>query len=351
MASKKRRILSALVGVITLGVGAVAWAMWPEVDDIPEQLPELSGEISIPDLSLDAQGSLPALRLGDFQGKTVFVMLEGRESMSGGEGKELHRAIHRWELPEGVVGFSVGEAPAGAMLMRDKIENEFLGPMQAEMKLPIYVDYGGKFREAFELPAGHLGFAILDPSGETVFRHAGDADEQTLAEIQDLLGASEPAPGPAAPAFALGELDNTACLGHACALIFLDAKVARSEIPGLEEGGFEGDMEASFEQIRQPSIRLAGMMARDWDTETRAAVAGVIVGEGEGWEVEDWPFVAAAPEARAAFELGDEAAMVLLDDQGRVMFSETGVIPFWKLMLAADLLGIEPKPRGKRKAD
>jgi hypothetical protein len=349
-ARTKLKIFALGAGVVVLGLGAAAWSMWPEVDDIPTQLEEIDPEVSIAELELDAQGPEPALRLGDLKGKTVFIMIEGKESMTGGEGKLLRRALHRWTLPEDVIGFSVGDAPAGAMIMKGKIESDFVGPMREELKLPIYIDFGGSFTDAFSLPKGHLGFIVLDVNGEVALRHAGDADEATLAEIKTLLRAEEPAPGPAAPVFQIGELDNESCAGRSCVLVFLDAKVARSEIPGLEDGGFEGEMKEVFEQIKKPSIRLARILAADWEADQRAGIGGVIVGEGEGWEVEGWAFVPEADEARQAFGIGDAAALVILDDQGRVAFSEAGRVPFWKLSMAADVLGIEAKEfRGRKR--
>ncbi|KIG18563.1 hypothetical protein DB30_00248 [Enhygromyxa salina] len=349
-ARRKLKIFALAAGVVVLGLGAAAWSMWPEVDEIPTQLDELDPEVSIAELTLDAQGPEPALRLGDLQGKTVFIMIEGKESMTGGEGKLLRRALHRWTLPADVVGFSVGDAPAGAMIMKGKIESDFVGPMRDELKLPIYVDFGGKFTDAFSLPKGHLGFVVLDAKGEVALRHAGDADEATLAEIKQLLRAQEPAPGPQAPAFVVGELNNQSCADRACVLVFLDAKVTRAEIPGFEDGGFEGEMQEVFEQIKQPSIRLARILAADWEPEQRAGIGGVIVGEAEGWEVEGWAFVPEAPDARAAFGI-DGAGLVILDDQGRVAFSESGRVPFWKLSMAADVLGIEAKEYRGRKRD
>ena len=346
--ARKLRILAIAAGVVVLGLGAAAWAMWPEVEDIPEELEAISEEVRVADLQLDAQGPLPALRLGDLSGKTVFIMIEGKESMTGGEGRELRRALHRWQLPEDVVGFSVGDAPAGAALMRAKIEDDFVGPMREEMKLPIYIDYGGRFSAAFSLPKGHLGFVVLGPDGEVALRQAGDVDADTIAEIGRLLHAHEPAPGPPAPTFSIAGLDQERCSTQACVLVFLDAKVARADIPGLEEGGFEGEMDAVFEQIKKPSVRLARIMATDWSAEDRERIAGVIIGEGEGWEVEGWPFVAEAPELREAFAIGDRAALVIID-AGRVAFAETGRIPFWKLSLAADALGIEAKDYAKKR--
>lgn len=349
-ARNKLRILALALGVVVLGLGAAAWSMWPSVEVIPEVLEEIDPEQSLADLVLEAQGPLEAVRIGDLRGKTVFLMIEGKESMTGGEGKQLRRALHRWTLPEDVVGFSVGAVPVGASIMSGMIERDFVGPMRGEVKLPVYIDYGGTFTEALSLPAGHLGFAIINPEGELVFRHAGDVDEAQLTKIKALLRAEEPSPGPPAPAFEVGELSNESCTGRACVLVFLDAKVLRNEIPGLEQGGFEGEMKEAFAQIKQPSIRLARVLVRDWPTDASEAIAGVIVGQAEGWSVAGWKLVAEADEARQTFAIGDEAGMVIIDGQGRVAFAERGLIPLWKLSLAADVLGIEPRSYGSREA-
>lgn len=339
------------LGVVVLGTSAAAWSLWPKVEPIPEVLPEIDPELTLAELELDAQGPLQTVRLGDLRGKTVFLLIEGKESMMGGEGKQLRRALHRWRMPDDVIGFSIGDAPAGAAVMSGKIERDYVGPMRDELKLPIYIDYGGSFTNAFNLPAGHLGLVILDPAGEVVFRHAGDPSEAQLAEIATLLRAEEPPPGPPAPAFEVGELSNAACEGKPCVLVFLDAKVKRSEIPGLQEGGFEGKATEALEQFKQPSVRLARILAADWAAEDRSRIAGVVVGEAEGWSVEGWAFVPEAPAAREAFGIGDQAGLVIIDDHGRLAFAEHGRIPIWKLSLAADILGIEPKEYRGRKQD
>ena len=349
--SRRRRLLRILgipALVVLLAAGSLAWSMWPSVDAIPEVLDPIEAGVDFGELDLGKQGPMPALKLADLRGKKVMIVIEGSESFGGDEGKLLRSALNRWTLPDNVFALSVGDAPIGAKVMSGKIEREFVGPMREEMKLPIYVDYGGSFTAAFSLPAGHFGFVLLDERGEIEMRLAGDAKPEQIAELASLVGAIEPAPGPAAPAFAVGELNPEACANKHCVLVFLDRKVARSDIPGLEEGGFEGEMEQVFEQIRIPSVRLARVFAADWPTD-RADITGAIVGEAEGWEVPGWQFVAEASEAREAFGIGDQAAMVIVDPQGRIAFSETGKISFWKLGLAADLLGVEPKGFGKRK--
>ncbi len=341
-----RRALAITALLVVLGAGGLAWSMWPTVEDIPKVLPPIEDDVVIGDLQLPAQGPMPALKLADLHGKQVMIVIEGKESFGGDEGKLLRGALHRWTLPDDVVALHVGDAPIGAKIMSGKIEREFVGPMREEMKLPIYVDYGGSFTTAFSLPSGHFGFVLLDDAGEVQMRLAGDATPEQIAELAELVGATEPPPGPAAPEFEIGALSSTSCVGKHCVLVFLDRKVVRSDIPGLEQGGFEGEMEQAFEQIRIPSVRLARVFAADWPTD-RPDIAGVIVGEAEGWEVPGWQFVADAPEAREAFGLGPAAGMVILDPQGRVAFSETGKIAFWKLSRAADLLGIEPKRRDR----
>ncbi|MFV8754679.1 hypothetical protein ACNOYE_29380 [Nannocystaceae bacterium ST9] len=346
---RRLRVFGIAALVVVLGAGSLAWSMWPNVDEIPEVLEPIEEGVVLGDLELSKQGPMPALKLSDLHGKKVMIVIEGQESFGGGEGKLLRRALNRWTLPDDVAAFSVGDAPIGAKVMSGKIEREFVGPMREEMKLPIYVDYGGSFTTAFSLPSGHFGFVLLDERGEVLMRLAGDATPEQVDELAGLLGVSEPPPGPLAPAFAVGELSTQTCADKHCVFVFLDRKVARSDIPGLEEGGFEskGDMEAVFEQIRIPSVRLARVFAADWPT-NRPDIAGVIVGEVEGWEVPGWQVVGEAPEAREAFGIGAQAGMVIVDPKGRLAFAETGKISFWKLSVAADLLGVEPKGFGER---
>lgn len=334
--------------MVVLGAGSLAWAMWPSVEPIPEVLPPIEDHSQIAALELDAQGPLPAVKLGELRGKKVLIVIEGKESFGGSEGKLLRRALHRWTLPPELVAISVGDAPIGAKLASSRIEREFVGPMREEMKLPIYVDYGGTFNAVFNLPSGHFGFVLIDERGEILMRLAGDATPEQIDELAGLIGASEPPPGPPAPAFTIGALSNSSCAGKHCVLVFLDRKVVRSDIPGLEQGGFESDdMQAVFDQIKIPSVRLARVFASDWPTD-RPDITGVIVGEAEGWAVPGWEFVAAAPEARSALGIGELAAMVIVDPQGRIAFSQTGKLSFWQLSLAADLLGVEPKSFGRR---
>jgi hypothetical protein len=81
-------------------------------------------------------------------------------------------------------------------------------------------------------------------------------------------------------------------------------------------------------------------------------LGGGLVGEAEGGVVGGWEIVGEASVSGRAFGMGGEAGMVILDEQGRVAFLEVGLIPFWKLSLAADVVGIEPKEfKGRKKKD
>ncbi len=74
--------------------------------------------------------------------------------------------------------------------------------------------------------------------------------------------------------------------------VFLARAVKKTEMPGVE-GGFDGDMEASWKQLQNPSVRLAGLVA-DSDKKLKAAeeaaakVRVALVGTLEGLELSQW---------------------------------------------------------------
>ncbi len=57
---------------MVLGLGAAPWSMIPKVEEVPEVDPE----VSLADLELETQGPLDAVRIGDLQGKTVYLAVE-----------------------------------------------------------------------------------------------------------------------------------------------------------------------------------------------------------------------------------------------------------------------------------
>ena len=334
----KRTLLGVTI-LLLLAIGVLAWVFRSQAEEIPAELPPIDSAAADPlAIVLPADGDLPELALRALAGSTAYFIIEDRESMQGGESKELTRALARWQLPDGVVGYLIGDAK-GFAVFRNKI-NEFMGMMRPEMRLPLYIDYQGAFYDAFKLPRGHTGLVVLGPAGDVVLRHSGPADPDLLGRLHAALGARDPELPPAPP-FAVGDLDNAACAGKACLFAFLDVKVARADVPGIE-GGFDGGREESFERFARPSIRLVGVLSEADAKVDEDKVAGAIVGDLEGFELRRWRSVAAAADARAAFGVpDDQAGLVIVDPQGRVALKALGRVPFWQLGLVSDLIGVD----------
>lgn len=336
-----KRILIG-VGALTIGVGGYfAWKLRPQVEEIPEELEEIAEEVDPLAVTFRAQGPEPELTLRDLKGQTSFFVIQGKESMQAGEGVQLTRALNRWELPEDVKGYWVGDAE-GAGLFAKKIEDAFVKHMRVESQWPIYLDFDGAMVASFNLPKGHTGLVVLGPEGEILMRNSGDPDEQKLEEIRELLGGKEPPPPRDSPEFTLGEVDKAACKEDGCLFVFLGGPVARTDIPRIE-GGFESeDDDAPWEQTRKPDIRNVSQTLFLWDlkeTKVKTFIIGELSGLDEDAEHVD--VVATAPELREAFELGEtDSAMVIVKDD-KLSFLEKDTIRFWKFGLAGDVLGVE----------
>lgn len=335
----KKLILALALVVLSVG-GYFAWKLRPQVDEIPQELETVAEEVDHLAIKFRAQGPLPELTLRDLAGTTAYFVIQGKESMQASEGKHLSRALNRWVYPEKVQGYWIGDAD-GMGLFAKKIEDSFVKHMRDESQWPIYLDFDGAMIETFKLPKGHTGFLVLGPDGEILLRHSGNADEAKIEEIRQALGAEEPPPAPPAPEFAAGDFDLESCNEKGCILVFLDGKLSRSQVPGIE-GGYEGEDEDRWELGRQPNIRNVGMVIGGWDLEANGVKAG-IVGECEGLENEGAEILGPSPELREAFGVGaDEACMVVVKG-GQLSFLERGKIEFWKFGQVGDVLGIEAK--------
>lgn len=337
-----KRVLIAL-GVVILGlVGFIWWKLRPVVEEIPEVLPELSEESKPLELTLPAQSTLPAFKLSEQSGKTVFFVVDGRESMEAGEGRLLKRALDRWSYPDTVVGIDVGHAE-GFGLLGGQIQG-FLDMIRPEARRPIYADFDGAVMRTFEMPLGHTALIVLGPDGAVKYRKSGDMTEAEVEEVRGLLGASEPAPGPAAPAFTIGELTLDTCKGKGCVVLFLDQPIAKDDVPELSEKGFGNDMKAAFDAIAKPGIRLVHRFAAQYKISSEV-VPGAVVGKLTDVTFPGWSIVDEQVEARKAFGIPEgEAGLVVIDGEGRLAFAEHGRIPFWKLRLAGLAVGLsEPK--------
>lgn len=351
--SRLKRILLVLTILLLVLIGVVAWLFRSRAEPIPEQLPEINlAEADPMKIVIPGSAGLPDLKLADLKGKTAYLVVGDRESMQAGESKLFDRALGRWKVGDDVVGYAIADTE-GFKLFSSKID-EILGPMRPEIRLPLYVDYEGAVSKAFKLPKGHVGIVVLGPDGAITLRHSGppaDKDDPILGKLKAALRAEEPTLPPA-PAFKVGALDNAACEGKACMFVFLPRAVKKSELPGVE-GGFDGDMEATWKQLQDPAIRLAGLVA---DSDKKLAAAkpevpaavrlAVVGGPIEGLELKHWTTVAAVDESRAPFEIpADQAAVVLIDPTGKLALRELGLVRMYKMVRVSELLGVDLNDR------
>lgn len=338
-----RKIALVLVALVLLLAGLVAWMLRSRAEEIPDVLPAIDTADADPQkLVIPGGGGLKDLVLADLKGRTVYLLVEDRESMAARESSAMSRAMARWTYPDSVSGFAIGDAE-GFGLLAGKIE-EFVGPMRPELRLPLYIDFQGAATKTFKLPKGHVGLVVLDPTGAVVYRHSGKMDAAEIERLRELLGATLPPPVPA-PAFKVGELDNDACRGRTCALVFLGGPVARKDIPGGKQG-FDGDMDESVQQFAKPDVRLAGIVVDSDAKLDTGKVSAQLVGVIDGAELGRWKTAADAPEARAAFEIpAGEAALVVIDPQGNIAMRELGRVPMYKFGVLSELIGVELSDR------
>jgi hypothetical protein len=337
--STLRRIALVLV-ILVLGIlGAIAWMLRSRAEPIPDALPAIDAAEADPQkLVIPGGGGLPDLKLADLKGKTVYMIVEDRESMAAKESSAMSRAMARWKYPDDVVGYAIGDTE-GFGLLRSKIE-EIVGPMRPELRLPLYLDFEGAATKTFKLPRGHAGLVIIDKTGAVAYRHSGPMKPDEIEQVRGLLGA-EPLPTPPAPAFNVGGLDNAACKGKTCVLVFLSAPVARKDIPGGKQG-FDGDMDESTKQFAKPDIRLAGIVVDSDAKLDPDKVAGRLVGAIEGAELKRWQAVPEAAAAREAFGVPpNESALVVIDPEGDLAMLERGRVQMYKFGVLSELIGVE----------
>jgi len=323
-------VIGGLLLLVALAGGVWAWQVL-RVEDIPEDLGTM--ERNPDEIVLSAAGQGEDLRLADLRGQTSVIVFEGVQSMRSEQGKEVNRALNRWILPEGTKGYIAWDGE-GMRLFEDKA-SQFLGFFAQEVRFPIYVDWNGDLVDVFKIVKGHHGLIVLGPTGEVLVRHSGGMKGDELDRLREQLGAKEPPPPEPAPPFEVAGLDNEACREHACMFVFLGKPVARTDIPWIDEG-FEGTRTECFERMRRPEIRLAASAMRVPITTSH----GVVVGETTDLRLRGWTTVPEAAEARAAFGLEpDQSALVVIDQQGRLSFRETGFIPMYQWTLAVDVTG------------
>jgi len=363
--SLTKRILIGLTVLLLALIGAGAWMFRSRAEAIPDQLPPIDTRDADPmKVVIPGSAGLPDLKLADLRGKTVYLLVGDRESMQAKESKAFDRVLNRWSIPEDVVGFAIADTE-GFKVFASKIE-EMLAGIRPETRLPLYTDYDGAITRAFKLPKGHAGVVVLGPDGQLLVRHSGPAPEgpegdELLERLRTALRATEPTLAPA-PAFKIGDLDNAACQGKVCAFVFLARPVKKSELPFVK-GGFEGETDAMWKQLQDPSVRLAGLVYdsdakllaadekaakadKDPADKPRPEVKVVLVGALADVELKRWTTVPAAPEARAALQVPeDQAAVVIIDADGKLAVREVGIVRMYKFTRISELLDVDLSDR------
>lgn len=326
----------ALLGAVLLGGCFWAWRIL-RVEDIPEQLEAMDEN---PDaVVLESLSEVEDLVLGQQRGFKSFYVIVGMRTPKE-EGIDLNRALNRWQYPDTVKGYIVGDAE-GAEMFRG-MATKYLNFFRKEARFPIFVDFQGAMLRVFKLPKGHHGFVVLDADGSVLVRQSGGMKGDALEQLRTLLDAELPPPPPPAPEFSIAGLTKASCADRPCAFIFLGSPVTRSQIPGIKDG-FDGEPEDGFELMNRPEVRLAAS-ALKMDLK---GGHGVIVGQLDV-PADPWTVLAQSEPARAAFDIGpDQTAFVIVDEQGRLAMRRVGLVPMYMWGEAADLLGAELMPGDK----
>jgi hypothetical protein len=335
-----RRVLIIVLSLLALALCAAGFLWWKlraRVEPIPAVLAALDQDPA--KIRLPGLGDQPELVVEALRGSIAYFVIESRESMSAGEGRELNLALNRWSYDDGVKGFFIGDAE-GLGFLKWKLD-ELAGSMQREARLPLYMDYEGAILRGFKLPKGHTAVVVLGEQGDVVFRKSGKLTAEELEALRLAVRAREPAPPPPAPAFSVGALSTKSCAGQACALVFLSRPIDVKAVPG-GKGGKPRDDSAAWEDA---DARLVAMLS---DQELPAGKSlGVFVGALPGVELAaGWSVIADEPAMRAAFELAPaETAIVVVDREGRLALRERGRIAFWKLGSLRELLALPPRKK------
>jgi predicted transcriptional regulator len=293
-------------------------------------------------IRLPGLGDQPDLVVGELRGSIAYFVVESRESMSAGEGRDLNLALNRWCYGDGTRGYFIGDVE-GLGFLKWKL-NELAGAMQRESRLPLCMDYEGAILRGFKLPKGHTAVVVLGEQGDVRFRKSGKLTAADIEGLRSALHAREPDPPPPALAFRLGALSTASCAGQGCALVFLSRPLNVKEVPGIE-GGKPRDDSAAWEDA---DARLVAMLS------DRALPAGkslsAFIGTLDGVKLAPgWSVSADDRELRAAFEIAaSETAIVVVDREGRLALRERGHVAFWRLASLSELLALPPRwPRSR----
>jgi len=341
MGKKAVKIVLACLVLVVVVAGAAAWHVL-RVEDIPEQLEALDAQREPKDIVIPGMSEQRDLVFANLADKKTVLLVLGFQGME--EGRQINRALNRWTLPETTQGYMIGDA-AGFGFLRNKLE-KMIGFWNEETRFPLYLDFEGSVAGTFKLPKGHHGLVVLGPDLEVLLRHSGPMEESGIESLREMLGATEPPPGPTAPPFEVGTLSNESCAGKICALAFLGEPVSGKK---LEDDDDETSEKEMLELMRRPAYHLA--MSLRWMEKFDKEVSAVVVGSLEDVELADtWTLLEDSEQARKAFELAeDETALLVVDADGRLAFRESGVIPQWKLSRAYHVMGVKHDDKGRHR--
>jgi hypothetical protein len=329
---RKIAVFGALGSAAVLGWGA--WTLLG-VEEIPEELEPVGDPSTV---VIPGIGDQPELSIAKQRGKTTFFVMVGIATFGSDEGKTVNRALNRWEYPETTEGYIVFDA-AGFGFLAEKSQT-YLQEFSREARFSMYGDFEGVFKDTFKLSGGHHGLVVLGPDGQVMLRQSGGIEDSAeLEKLREMLGASEPEPGPEAPAFEVGSINEETCENKPCALVFLGAPVKRTDVPNIDDG-FEGEDEQRWAQMRKPEIRLTSAALR---LEPGEAISAALVGEVEELEFPGWNVVDEAPDAREALGIDSDGSAFVIVHAGVVKLRLDGFVPYHRFGEIADHLGVEFK--------
>lgn len=325
-----------LAGAMLIGSAVLLAALWLPIAEIPTTLPAVDPALDLAALIVTGTEGRPDLRLGSLRGRRVALLVVDERAALAMEGFRLRNALMRWMLPENLVVLEVIVCAQLPGLMSSMLER-MAALLSETSRFPLYLDPAGAIPAAFRLPSGHLGLVVLDEQGQILLRQSGEAGPEQLARIAATLRAAEPPPVPRAPPFRLADVEPIPPDDRATVIAFLGRTVREQELRGLL-------FLRMGEILADPSLRVIDQLASRWRLDP-ARVRVIIAGDLRGFAGEAWLRQTDSAALRAAFGIAaDQAGLAVIDEHGGLQFLGTGSLPMWRLGLAAESIGIEPRP-------
>ncbi len=335
--------LLAAVLLLCAGIWLMRATVFAPRDVVPSALPPLPDAFQLSLLKIPAQGDLPALDVEDAvrSGRGMILLCCDPNSFTdpaalrwvSALGECIDSPVDRpWNA--GVVG--IVSSPAMPEWLR-KPPIALMAKSRGEFPMRFYLDFGRALGNALELPKGRVAVVLVSPSREVV-RIVSEPGESEISLVTKLLGAPSEAslatpPGP----------DLASLLGSDAApplaICFLAKEASAKDVP-LLSGSPLTLLLSGFAPPDDPDLRVLSFFAHAKDLANGRKPTIVIAGTVEGFVDKPWRRVVDDASLRAAFGIPPrESAFVLVDREGRQRMRVKGLVPMWRLGLAADLLG------------